>query len=347
MRKAQFIPAVIASTLILSYLGVSPVHANAGSKCSKIGSTKQSQNVLVCKKIGKKLVWVQPTGQVPGSMFLPPYVNYYGSLGLALIWASPSSGGSSFISGYRIEFMTSSVPWQFLLTASPVQNLQYIKDERLAGTSLRFRVAAINDYGVGSFTESNWVVYGSTVSTNVSSTTVPAATATTTTTTVYIPPSTTTTTVAPTTTTTVYVTNSRSQAVKTATSYLRFMSFSRSGLIKQLEYEKFSLEDATYGVDAQNADWNAQAVKTGASYLRSSFFSRSGLISQLESEGFSSSQASGGVDAQNADWNSQAAKKATSYLKSSSFSRSGLISQLVYEGFTQSQAEFGVNAVGL
>lgn len=101
--------------------------------------------------------------------------------------------------------------------------------------------------------------------------------------------------VARTTTTTVYVTNSRAQAVKSATSYLRFMAFSRSGLIKQLEYEKYSLEDATYGVDAQNADWNAQASKVAASYLKTMSFSRSGLISQLVYEGFTQSQAEYGV----------------------------------------------------
>ena len=66
-------------------------------------------------------------------------------------------------------------------------------------------------------------------------------------------------------------------------------------LIKQLQYEKFSLEDATYGVDAQNADWNSQASKSAASYLKLMSFSRLGLIAQLVYEGFSQSQAEYGV----------------------------------------------------
>jgi len=50
----------------------------------------------------------------------------------------------------------------------------------------------------------------------------------------------------------------------------------------QLEFEGFSTEDATYGVDAQNADWFQQAVLSAESYLEYSSFSRSELISQLE-----------------------------------------------------------------
>jgi hypothetical protein len=74
------------------------------------------------------------------------------------------------------------------------------------------------------------------------------------------------------------------------------MAFSRSGLISQLEFEGFSSSEATYGTDAQNADWNAQAAKKAASYLRTSAFSRSGLISQLEFEGFTRAQAEYGVN---------------------------------------------------
>ena len=157
------------------------------------------------------------------------------------------------------------------------------------------------------------------------------------------------TTVAPTTTAppssseTVSQANARAEAA----SYLRYSNFSRQGLIDQLEYEGYSTEDATYGVDAQNADWFAQAVGEAESYLKYSSFSRSGLISQLEYEGFSQAEATHGVDAQNADWFAQAALEAQSYLDYGSFSRQELIDQLLYEGFSQAEAEYGVNAVGL
>ena len=66
-------------------------------------------------------------------------------------------------------------------------------------------------------------------------------------------------------------------------------------MISQLQYEGFSASEATYGTDAQNADWNAQAAKKAASYLKSSSFSRTGLIDQLLYEGFTQAQAEYGV----------------------------------------------------
>ena len=140
---------------------------------------------------------------------------------------------------------------------------------------------------------------------------------------------------------------SQENARKSAESYLAYSSFSRSGLIGQLEYEEFSNADAVYAVDILNVDWNAQAKGSAESYLNSSAFSRSGLIGQLEYEGFSTEEATYGVDAVNPDWNEQAAKSAESYLNSSSFSRQGLIDQLIYEGFTPEQATYGVDQTGL
>ncbi|MDG2210968.1 MAG: Ltp family lipoprotein [Acidimicrobiales bacterium] len=90
---------------------------------------------------------------------------------------------------------------------------------------------------------------------------------------------------------------SQQQAAQSAQDYLNYSSFSRSGLIDQLEYEGFSTADATYGVDAQNADWNAQAAQSAQDYLNYSSFSRSGLIDQLMFEGFTREQAIYGVNA--------------------------------------------------
>jgi len=85
-------------------------------------------------------------------------------------------------------------------------------------------------------------------------------------------------------------------ALKSANSYLRSMAFSRSGLIKQLEYEGYTKEEATYAVDHCGADWKEQAAKSAASYLRTMSFSRDGLIKQLEYEGFTHEQAVYGVE---------------------------------------------------
>lgn len=86
-------------------------------------------------------------------------------------------------------------------------------------------------------------------------------------------------------------------AVGSATSYLNYSSFSRSGLIGQLEFEGFSTEDATFAVDHVAPDWNEQAAGSAQSYLDYSAFSRQGLIDQLVFEGFSTAEAEYGVAA--------------------------------------------------
>ncbi len=84
-------------------------------------------------------------------------------------------------------------------------------------------------------------------------------------------------------------------ARESAESYLNGSAFSRTSLIEQLEFEGFSTKDATYGVEAQKADWNKQAAASAESYLDTSAFSRVGLIDQLKFEGFTVKQATYGV----------------------------------------------------
>lgn len=144
------------------------------------------------------------------------------------------------------------------------------------------------------------------------------------------------------------VSTEKRNALGSAKNYLNAMPFSHSGLIKQLEFEGYSNEAATYAANNCGADWNQQAVKSGKSYLSAgSGFSQSGLIKQLEFEGYTSDQASHGANNCGADWNNEAAKSASNYMSSGmNFSRDGLIGQLLFEGFTQPQAEYGVSTVG-
>ena len=153
-------------------------------------------------------------------------------------------------------------------------------------------------------------------------------------------------------------------ARKKAEDYLDILAFSRSGLIEQLEFEGFSTEDATYGVDALDVDWNEQAIKKAAEYMDTSAFSNAGLIEQLEFEGFTPEQAAvgaasvfGGDPAPNAPADepapngdetvsqANAREKAESYLLYSAFSRTGLIKQLEFEGFSTEDATYGVDAL--
>lgn len=84
-------------------------------------------------------------------------------------------------------------------------------------------------------------------------------------------------------------------AAKKALSYLEYSAFSKEGLIKQLEYEGFSNNEAEYGVEQSYADWNEQAALMAKKYLDYSSFSRDGLRKQLEYEGFTPQQAEYGV----------------------------------------------------
>lgn len=86
-------------------------------------------------------------------------------------------------------------------------------------------------------------------------------------------------------------------ALKKAHSYLESMSFSYTGLVKQLEYETFSHDDAVYGADNCGADWNKQAAKKAKTYLETMSFSRESLIKQLNYEGFTDAQAEYGAKA--------------------------------------------------
>ncbi|SDY30507.1 Ltp family lipoprotein [Eubacterium barkeri] len=92
------------------------------------------------------------------------------------------------------------------------------------------------------------------------------------------------------------ITTSQKNALRSAKSYLGYTAFSYSGLISQLEYEKYSSEDATYAADNCGADWNEQAAKAAKQYLDYTSFSREGLIDQLLYEGYTEEQAEYGVN---------------------------------------------------
>ena len=140
---------------------------------------------------------------------------------------------------------------------------------------------------------------------------------------------------------------SQQNALRRAKEYLEVAPFSYTGLIKQLEYEKFSHEDAVYAADNCGANWEEQAKRAAINYLEVSAFSYNGLVKQLEYSGYTKSEAEYGADHCGADWYQQAAKKAKQYLDLMAFSRDRLISQLEYDGFTHDQAVYGVEANGL
>jgi hypothetical protein len=91
------------------------------------------------------------------------------------------------------------------------------------------------------------------------------------------------------------MTAGQKNALGKAESYLSVSAFSRTGLIKQLEFEKFSKADATWAVDHVKANWKEQAAKKAAQYLETQSFSHQGLVDQLVFEGFTAAEAEYGV----------------------------------------------------
>lgn len=96
----------------------------------------------------------------------------------------------------------------------------------------------------------------------------------------------------------VYVpTTGERNALGSAKDYLELMAFSYQGLVEQLEYEKYSHDEAVYAADNCGADWNEQAAKAAKGYLKIMSFSKDKLIEQLEYGGFTHEQAVYGAEA--------------------------------------------------
>jgi hypothetical protein len=93
-------------------------------------------------------------------------------------------------------------------------------------------------------------------------------------------------------------TAAQANARESAAQYLDMTGFSRDGLIQQLVVgEGFSKADATYGVDAQHANWNEQAALAAKQYLDMTSFSHDGLVQQLVvGDGYTHEQAEFGVN---------------------------------------------------
>lgn len=84
-------------------------------------------------------------------------------------------------------------------------------------------------------------------------------------------------------------------ALNRALDYLDYNEFSRQGLIDQLLYDGYTQEEAEYGADHTNANWDEEAALKAMDYLSVMSFSRQRLIEQLIFDGFTQEQAEYGV----------------------------------------------------
>lgn len=86
------------------------------------------------------------------------------------------------------------------------------------------------------------------------------------------------------------------RAAIAAKEFITFMPLSYSQLVKQLEKEGYTHDQAVYGADNCKADWKELAARTAAEYMCIAPFPRQYLIEQLEYEGFTHEQAVYGVE---------------------------------------------------
>ena len=142
------------------------------------------------------------------------------------------------------------------------------------------------------------------------------------------------------------ISSRESRVLEKARSWLQYSAFSHDGLIKRLESDHCSKEEATYGADNCGADWNQQALRSAHSWLRYSPFSHDGLVKRLKADDFSKEQATYGADNCGADWNQQALNSTQSWLRYSAFSHDGLIKRLKADGYTKEEAIYGADNCG-
>lgn len=135
------------------------------------------------------------------------------------------------------------------------------------------------------------------------------------------------------------------QALRAAKEYLSYGSFSRSGLIEQLKYDKYTDDQARYAAEHCGANWQEQAEKEVKTYLASSGFSRKGLIEQLIYDGYNEEEARIAVDKSDVQWKYQAFREAQTYLDTGAYSKDELIEQLEYDGFTHEEAAYAADRV--
>ena len=85
-------------------------------------------------------------------------------------------------------------------------------------------------------------------------------------------------------------------ALKEAQQYIDIMAFSKPGLIDQLEYEGYEMEDIEFAVENIDVDWNEECAEDADSYLDTMSFSKEGLIHQLEYERYTDEQIAYAID---------------------------------------------------
>lgn len=92
-------------------------------------------------------------------------------------------------------------------------------------------------------------------------------------------------------------TENQQKALDKANEYVDTLPLSHDGLIKQLEYDGYTTDVATYAADNCSANWNKEAKEMAEQYMDSTTYTYKDMVQQLETEGFTKDQAKFGAKA--------------------------------------------------
>ncbi|PWL95770.1 MAG: hypothetical protein DBY07_01480 [Clostridiales bacterium] len=92
-------------------------------------------------------------------------------------------------------------------------------------------------------------------------------------------------------------TENQQKALDKANEYVDTLPLSHDGLIKQLEYDGYTTDVATYAADNCSANWNKEAKEMAEQYMDSTTYTYKDMVQQLEAEGFTKKQAKFGAKA--------------------------------------------------
>ena len=92
-------------------------------------------------------------------------------------------------------------------------------------------------------------------------------------------------------------TENQQKALDKANEYVDTLPLSRKGLIKQLEYDGYTTDVATYAADNCSVNWNKEAKEMAEQYMDSTTYTYKDMVQQLEAEGFTKKQAKFGAKA--------------------------------------------------
>lgn len=92
-------------------------------------------------------------------------------------------------------------------------------------------------------------------------------------------------------------TENQQKALDKANEYVDTLPLSHDGLIKQLEYDGYTTDVATYAADNCSTNWNKEAKEMAEQYMDSTTYTYKDMVQQLETEGFTKEQAKFGAKA--------------------------------------------------